>query len=531
MILKGDVAMERSFRITNRRRYSSSLPFPVLFPAIVIGINGAVCLLIALMFVSYEIPDSSCFILVQLLYILASLAALSLYGMIRDRPRAWLTLLIFNVLFIPVTLVGLIRLEIASFYMFDTFKINVDTIVFAVIIFQLFATVIFLVHKGSEEMLKRLQGAKEHNSEPRAAASSGREGEVLRGRYEVLELLGRGASGAVYLVRDLTFGGSDVRWVLKEIDLRSLSFEEREEAGALFEKECTLLKSLNHPAIPKLIEHFRHEDCAGLVMEYVEGKSLESILKEEGKPLEVERAVEIAEELVSILSYLHGQSPHPLIFRDLKPSNIMITGKGRLRLIDFGIARYHTPGKNRDTLVYGTPGFSPPEQYGTGQTDERSDIYAFGATLYNLLTREDPSQFCFDFPPLRDINSLVPQKLETLVMKCLQRKGQERPSSAGQIRKELDNIMDGMPAFRDSRGRELWFGYYFIAAAIVTSISFPDYVKAGYEMAFPILASIAVVGSGLFFLARRISVKMKRLGLSLFTLAALSALTARPGFT
>ncbi|MGV8120330.1 MAG: serine/threonine protein kinase [Candidatus Xenobiia bacterium LiM19] len=518
--------MERSFRIPDQRRHSPSIPFPVLFPAIVTGINGAVCLLIALMFVSYEIPDGSCFILVQLLYILASLAAFSIYGMIRNRPLTWLTLLVFTVLFIPVTLVGLIRLEIASFNMFDTLNIG-----FAVIVFQLFATVVFLVHKNSGDLLDEYQRSLQQHSESGATASTNRKGEVLRGRYEVLELLGQGASGAVYLVRDLTFQGSNVRWVLKEIGLRGLSFEEREEAHALFEKECNLLKSLNHPAIPKLIEHFRHEDSAALVMEYVEGKSLESMLKEEGRPLEVERVIEIAEELLSILSYLHGQNPHPLIFRDLKPSNIMITGKGRLRLIDFGIARYHSPGKDKDTLVYGTPGFSPPEQYGTGQTDERSDIYAFGATLYNLLTNEDPSQFSFNFPPLRSINSSVPQSLETLVMQCLRFARQERPASAGQIRKELDNIMDGIPAFRDSRGRELWFGYYFIAAAIVTNISFPGCVKAGYEMAFPILASIAVAGSALFFLVGRISAKMKRLGLSLFTLAALLALTARPGFT
>gem|GEM_PF-1017122 len=484
--------MERSYQAPRRRRPSPSLPFSVLFPAIVTGTISLVFLLLFLMFLILIISDDIKYIFLILpLLIPSSMSALAAWGMVRDRTWAGNLLITSTMIFLITCLLSMCDWQ---YNIFNIINRQLTLFFPSASVLLIAATVLYVLKRKRDANQKRLRKLRTQGSEPSEKALNHRKGEVLRGRYEVLEPLGRGASGAVYLVRDMTFGASDVRWVLKEIEISGRSLEEQEEAGTLFDKECALLRSLNHPAIPKLIEHFHHEDGAGLVMEYVEGKSLESMLKEEGKPLEVEKVIEIAEELISILSYLHGQNPHPLIFRDLKPSNIMITGKGRLRLIDFGIARYHTPGKPKDTLVYGTPGFSPPEQYGLGQTDERSDIYAYGATLYYLLTGEEPEQFYFNFPPLRSINSSVPGKLESLVMKCLRREKTERPSSVEQIRVELEKIKQGLGAFQVSDGRDPWVGLYFVAAVAVNYLSIHDSRSPFEETVFNVLAALAVTG-------------------------------------
>ncbi|MHC9542417.1 MAG: serine/threonine protein kinase [Vulcanimicrobiota bacterium] len=482
--------MERTYQAPKRRR-TPSPPFSVLFPVLAAGTTGLVYLLLFMMFLIPIIQYDLRYTLIILpLLIPASMAGLAAWGMVRDRIWAGGMLVVFTITFISTCLLSMYEWEYNIFYMI---RENLTFYYPCAAVLLIASAVVYLLKKKRDDKQKRLRKSLAPKAEIPEKGLTRQKGEVLKGRYEVLEPLGRGASGAVYLVRDLTFGGSDVRWVLKEIELRGLSFEEREEAGILFDKECTLLKSLNHPAIPKLIEHFRHEDSAGLVMEYVEGKSLESLLKEEGRPLDVERTVEIAEELVSILSYLHDQNPRPLIFRDLKPSNIMITGKGRLRLIDFGIARYHSPGKQKDTLVYGTPGFSPPEQYGLGQTDERSDIYAYGATLYYLLTGEEPLQFCFNFPQLRSINSAVPGKLESLVMKCLSRDKTRRPDSAEQIIREIEKLKKGLGAFQVCDGKDIWIGFYFIAAVAVRYLSIGSSRNPIEDIWSPVLAAVAVI--------------------------------------
>jgi len=270
----------------------------------------------------------------------------------------------------------------------------------------------------------------------------------------VIRGLDYGATGCVYLVSETAGGDREMEWIMKEVDLSSLPNVERDEREALFSRECAILSKLTHVAIPGLIDSFTDRGMCYLVMERVQGDNLENIVKERGKPLPVDEAIALAEELVKVLDYLHSQSPRPLIYRDLKPSNIMLTPKGKPRLIDFGISRFHMPGKERDTFVYGTPGFSPPEQYGTGQTDGRSDIYALGATLYYLLTLEDPEQFGFDFPPLSAFCREAPPALGQILAKCLKRDPDERYQDLEELKADLQQFRGSLDSIDDEAGSD-----------------------------------------------------------------------------
>ncbi|MGV8118674.1 MAG: serine/threonine protein kinase [Candidatus Xenobiia bacterium LiM19] len=162
---------------------------------------------------------------------------------------------------------------------------------------------------------------------------------IIKGRYRIQSLLGAGASGSVYLVNDLESPGEKVQWAVKEISPIKLNEDGSDDAGELFMRECAVLKSLNHPSIPKLIDSFSWSNRLYMVMEHVQGESAEAMMKKSGKPFDAPEVLGMARDLSLILQYLHEQLPTPLIYRDLKPSNIVITEKGKLRLIDFGIAR------------------------------------------------------------------------------------------------------------------------------------------------------------------------------------------------
>lgn len=242
-------------------------------------------------------------------------------------------------------------------------------------------------------------------------------GDLIKERYRVLKPIGEGASGKVYLVEDS--GSGNELMALKELNLTGASPVEIREFSELFQREIAMLQSMKHKGLPLFIDSFSLEDSQFLVMEYIEGETLDEIMERNRRPFTAEELIPLAYQLASILEYLHTRKPHPVIYRDLKPSNIMLTGKGTLKLIDFGIARHYNPKKLKDTHFMGTPGFSPPEQYGKGQSDVRTDMFSLGATLYFLLTGEDMIRFNFSFPPLRDLVKDVPPELEDIIMRCL----------------------------------------------------------------------------------------------------------------
>lgn len=265
------------------------------------------------------------------------------------------------------------------------------------------------------------------------------QGSMLKDRYCIRKVLGEGAMSTVYLVEDME--SPLTMRALKEMREDFPDEKEKEEARALFHKEAELLHALSHEGLPAVTDFFDVEGSHYIVMEFVKGETLQAAFARRQAPYTLEELLPLVEQLLDILDYLHRRDP-PVIFRDLKPSNIMVTPQGMIRLIDFGIARHFTPGKNRDTFVMGTPGFSAPEQYGQGQTDPRSDIYSLGATIYYLLTAEDVTQFSFNFPSATEFNEKIPFWMANLILKCLQKDPGARFSSAREMKAYLKEMKD-----------------------------------------------------------------------------------------
>jgi len=260
-------------------------------------------------------------------------------------------------------------------------------------------------------------------------------GAAVQGRYAILGLVGQGGMGAVYQVSDGRLGGKIM--ALKELsDAAITNPQDKALAAAAFMREAQLLAHLDHPNIPQVTDFFTENVKHYLVMEFVSGETLESRLARQGGPVGEAEARDWALQLCDVLAYLHGHTP-PIIFRDLKPANIMITPQGQIKLIDFGIARLFSPGKAGDTLVLGTPGYAPPEQYGKGQTDARSDIHSLGVVLHTLLTCYDPAMTPFALPPVRQINPTVSLQMEAVIQKATQADPTHRYQSAGQMRMAL----------------------------------------------------------------------------------------------
>ncbi len=205
---------------------------------------------------------------------------------------------------------------------------------------------------------------------------------LLRKRYVIVRAIGRGGMAAVYEARDTRRGTS---CAIKEMSLSTVPQHERPQAIQNFLAEARILSRLNHPNLPAFTDFFTEGTRHFLVMEFVDGSTLEELLEANNGPFSERRVLGWARQLCDVLEYLHGQQP-PIIFRDLKPGNIMLTRAGHIKLIDFGIARLFRFSTAQDTQLLGTPGFAPPEQYGSSQTDARSDIYSLAMTLFQLMT-------------------------------------------------------------------------------------------------------------------------------------------------
>ncbi|GCE13677.1 protein kinase domain-containing protein [Tengunoibacter tsumagoiensis] len=262
-------------------------------------------------------------------------------------------------------------------------------------------------------------------------------GNMLGGRYRVVQMIGKGGFGAVYQARDERFQSKRVV-AIKEMSDAQLSANEKARAIQDFRNEAELLVELNHPNLPNVSDFFEEAGKAYLVMEFVEGKTLEAKQAEANAPLNEQLVMGWALQLCGVLHYLHTR-PRPIIFRDMKPANVMVTNDGQIKLIDFGIARIFKAAGTKDTTLLGSQGYAPLEQYGRGQSDARSDIYALGATLYDLLTKEVPAdspsrrvQPAFFVPP-RQINPQLSQPTEAIVLKAMAEDPQDRYQSAAEM--------------------------------------------------------------------------------------------------
>jgi serine/threonine protein kinase len=286
---------------------------------------------------------------------------------------------------------------------------------------------------------------------PQAAAASGSAAAaaalavhpLLKQRYRLLAEVGKGGFGAVYQAEDTELGNRKV--AVKEMSQRGLTPEEAQEATQSFRNEALLLAGLTHPNLPRIYEQFSEDGRWYLVMDFIEGETLEERLsRAPGGRFSAQEALRIGIQLCTVLDYLHTRQP-PIIFRDLKPANIMVTPGGDIYLIDFGIARHFKPGQTKDTVAFGSAGYAAPEQYGKAQTTTQSDIYGLGATLHHLLSGSDPSDSPFLFAPL---HLAAPDGLEALIMQMLATDPSRRPTSMALVKYDLERMADELATGR-----------------------------------------------------------------------------------
>ncbi len=262
-------------------------------------------------------------------------------------------------------------------------------------------------------------------------------GVQLQSRYKVLGIIGIGGMGAVYKAQDLRFPGVLRLCAVKEMINTATDPQVRQMVVRNFEREASILATLSHPAIPQVYDYFTEGSRCYLVEEYVTGKDLEARLAEAEGFFAENQVVDWAVQLCEVLSYLHNHKPRPIIFRDLKPSNIMLDDHDRIRLVDFGIAKLFQSGE-KGTMI-GTEGYSPPEQY-RGIAEPRGDIYALGATIHHLLSKQDPRlepPFSFHERPIHRTNPTVSRELIEVIDKSLEYDVNKRWGSAEEFKRAL----------------------------------------------------------------------------------------------
>ncbi len=244
--------------------------------------------------------------------------------------------------------------------------------------------------------------------------------------------VGQGGMGAVYKARDLK---RQTICAVKEMSLSMVPPDERHQAIQNFKDEAKMLWGLNHPNLPSFTGFFTEGQRYFMVMEYVDGSTLEDLLERNGGPFPERRVLGWARQLCDVLEYLHNQNP-PIIFRDMKPGNIMLMRTGRIKLIDFGIARFFRSASAQDTQLLGTPGFAPPEQYGKAQTDERADVYSLAMTIFQLLTNT-LSETGFGLKDVRSVNSRISPGVARALEKATALEPVERYQNIAAFRRAL----------------------------------------------------------------------------------------------
>lgn len=271
---------------------------------------------------------------------------------------------------------------------------------------------------------------------------------ILLARYKIEAQLGGGGQGAVYQARDLNFPDSRRLVAIKEMHVVTNDPGLKASTMKTFQREANILATLNHPAIPKIYDFFEKNDRAYLVMEYINGRDLEQILSRT-KTLPIDKIVEWGIDLCDVLQYLHNHQPEPIIFRDMKPANIMVDSLGKVRLIDFGIAKVFISGLPQ-TMI-GTEGYSAPEQY-KGKANPLSDIYSLGASLHHVITRSDPRlepPFSFSERPVTSYNDDASPSLEQIIMRTLEFEPEKRFQNCADMKDALE-ILKYRPAQVDS---------------------------------------------------------------------------------
>ncbi len=265
-------------------------------------------------------------------------------------------------------------------------------------------------------------------------------------QYQVKRLVGGGGMAWVYQVARQPDSANSL-WALKELRPQTHDPDTQAHARQLFNQEAMILAQLNHPNLPQVIDFFEDQGRAYLVMEFIWGESLEKRIDKARSPLLEREVLQWAVQVCDVLDYLHTRQP-PVIFRDLKPSNVMINSAGIVKLVDFGIARTYKEGKPQDTIALGSENYAAPEQWGEEQTDPRTDLYGLGATMYHLLANMPPSPaFLPSEPtPLSELNDAASPQVVQIVSKAMARERQNRYASAQEVKQAILACLPGYVA-------------------------------------------------------------------------------------
>lgn len=291
-------------------------------------------------------------------------------------------------------------------------------------------------------------------------------GSLVDGKYRILDEVGRGGMSVVYLARNVR---TNKQWAIKEV--RKDGANDFNVVRANLIAETDILKKLNHPNLPNIIDILDDGDSFVIIMDFIEGNSLQHYIKHSGAQPEQD-VVKWAIQLCDVLGYLHSRTP-PIIYRDMKPANVMLKPDGNICLIDFGTAREYKTASLEDTKNLGTQGYAAPEQYGgQGQTDARTDIYTLGATMYHLLTGDSPANHLFEPLRIRDINPYLSEGLETVILKCTESNPDDRYQSCEELMYALNNYNTLTDTYRRQQRNKLIGFFTSLALTIAFTVSF-----------------------------------------------------------
>ena len=258
-------------------------------------------------------------------------------------------------------------------------------------------------------------------------------GSLVDGKYKILNKVGQGGMSVVYLAMNEK---ANKQWAVKEVRKDGIKDFEIVKQGLVAETD--ILKKLNHPNLPSIVDVIDTDDSFIIIMDYIQGNSLNKALDEFGAQPQ-DHVIAWAKQLCDVLGYLHSRTP-AIIYRDMKPANVMLKPDGNVTLIDFGTAREFKEKNLADTTCLGTVGYAAPEQFGgMGQTDARTDIYCLGATLYHLVTGMNPCEPPYEIKPIREINPSLSSGLERIILKCTQRDPNDRYQSAAELMYALEH--------------------------------------------------------------------------------------------
>ena len=298
-------------------------------------------------------------------------------------------------------------------------------------------------------------------------------GSLVGGKYKILNKVGQGGMSIVYLAMNEK---ANKQWAVKEVRKDGVKDFEVVKQGLV--AEIDILKKLRHPYLPSIIDVIDTDDSFIVIMDYIEGNSLNKALKEYGA-LPQENVIAWAKQLCDVLGYLHTRTP-AIIYRDMKPANVMLKPDGKVSLIDFGTAREFKERNVADTTCLGTIGYAAPEQFGgMGQTDARTDIYCLGATLYHLVTGMNPSEPPYEILPIRSINPALSGGLEEIILKCTQRDPNDRYQSAAELMYALEHYEQIDDVYRSKQKQKMmWFLLSGILSIFFAGMSIWGYFSA-----------------------------------------------------